>query len=104
MVASTLQSVYFIQTRTCLAGLTCSLEGLTGNFLSDSDTLFVLETCGSRSIVPRFANSGVGSLVARSGSSVLFGNVEVTTAGGVYQLCWCASGYTLYALMETTTR
>jgi hypothetical protein len=22
-----------------------------------------------------------------------FGNVEVTAAGGVYQLCWCASGY-----------
>jgi hypothetical protein len=93
-VGGSLHSTYFIQSRTCVAGLTCSLEGLTGNLLSDTDSLFVLETCGFHSTVPRFANSGMSNLVARSGAALWFGNVEVSSAGGVYQLCWCASGYT----------
>jgi len=35
------------QDRTCVAGLPCSFEGLTGTALSDEDHLWILDTCGT---------------------------------------------------------
>jgi sugar lactone lactonase YvrE len=92
-LASAPRSSNFVQSRTCVAGMTCSLVGLTGHYLSNTDSFFVLETCGFHNTIPRFANGGIGMLVERSGAAVSFGSTPVTTPGGVYQLCWCASGY-----------
>ena len=83
----------FTQERTCVSGATCAIGGITGHYLADGDSLFVLETCGFHSVVPRFARGGIG-MVGRGGASVWFGHTSTTSAGGIYQLCWCAAGFT----------
>ena len=80
------------QTRTCVAGQPCYLDGIIGNHLSILDYVEVLDTCGVPSVVPRFPGHGSASLLFSSGAAVSWGVQAVTAAGGNYQLCWCAKG------------
>jgi hypothetical protein len=79
--------------RTCVAGQTCLIDGIRGVDLSDSDTIMVLETCGTRTAVSGMMSTGIFT-TDRSGASVEFGSSSVVTAaGGQYRLCWCAGGF-----------
>ena len=81
------------QDRTCMSGQACSIEGLTGSFLSDGDLWMAMDTCGQSNFIPRFSHAGVPSLVEASGSAVSWGSVAPTAAGGQYRLCWCSAGF-----------
>ena len=85
------------QDRTCISGETCVIHGLQGQSLDDS-LLMVLESCGSKDLVPRLASAtGVsvkggdltGGDLTDIASRALFETVS-TAAGGRYRLCWCA--------------
>jgi hypothetical protein len=82
----------FSQDRTCVSGLSCSLDGLVGNHLMSSDLLTVLDTCGTHFVVPRFADKGRIAEVSNSGAVVSWGTVAISAAGGIYQICWCSGG------------
>ena len=59
------------QHRTCVSGQTCSLDGLSGYHLSESDSFLVLDTCGSTiALVPRFSDATSSVSVRVSGSKV----------------------------------
>jgi hypothetical protein len=75
--------------RTCVSGQICALDGLTGQHLSDSDRIFILGTCGIKSMIPRMTSVGTRFTVFSSGSNIL-STIEPTAAGGTYRLCWCA--------------
>jgi hypothetical protein len=87
--------------RTCVAGQTCSIDGIRGWHLSDGDSVMVLETCGTadavdakwEAYIPRFPNAGVAVEVMRSGATFAFGETPVTALGGQYRICWCAGGF-----------
>ena len=80
------------QDRTCMSGQACSIDGLTGSFLSDGDLWMAMDTCGQSNFIPRFSHAGVPSLVEASGSAVSWGSIAPTAAGGQYRLCWCNAG------------
>ena len=83
------------QDRTCVSGRECHADGIEGIGLSAFDRWFVLETCGIQTRTrERMAHAGQISSVTRSGSSVSFGSTLITAGGGVFRLCWCASGFT----------
>ena len=66
---------------TCTSGQLCQLEEV---FLgSESDSILILETCGRASAV-----EGIGDSVWSSTSS----NMLISSAGGMYRICWCAGG------------
>lgn len=79
--------------RTCVAGRTCSLDGITGTQLMATDSFVVLDTCGTIGTVDAFPSGGIVTSVTRSGASVSWGNVPVTATGGRYRVCWCAGGF-----------
>jgi hypothetical protein len=79
--------------RTCVAGRTCSLDGITGTHLMATDSFVVLDTCGTIGTVDAFPSGGIVTGVTRSGASVSWGNVPVTATGGRYRVCWCAGGF-----------
>ena len=84
----TMIGVNMQQDRTCVSGLVCRTEGITGKYLSNEDHFLILETCGvTSSYVEGFPSAS--SYVASSGASVSFGGQPATAAGGKYQLCWC---------------
>jgi hypothetical protein len=78
------------QHRTCTSGQTCSIDGITGQNLSSSNTLLILDTCGVLGTPERFAAHGLIKLVLKSGSFASWGSTATTSAGGEYRLCWCA--------------
>ena len=61
------------QDGTCVSGMSCVLDGLTGNHLTSGDLLTVLDTCGTHSAVPRFAYLGRVTHVRKSGAEGLIG-------------------------------
>ena len=81
---------------TCVSGQACSVDGLLGQHLSSSDSLTILDTCGS---IPsdRFQGipqHGLAVTVAASGSAANWGfSIPLTGPGGFYRLCWCAAGF-----------
>jgi hypothetical protein len=84
------------QDRTCISGLTCAIHGISGQWLSDSDSFMVLQTCGDadETLIPRFPKKGLGGLTLKSGAGVNWGSAFVTSPGGQYRLCWCWNGVT----------
>ena len=92
------------QDRTCISGQTCFMKALPGYHLQADDRLLVLDTCGRPSPVVGFPllqsqvfpnSSTVSGFVA--GSVLGF----VTSAGGSYQLCWCAASAFHCSLAES---
>ena len=80
------------QDRTCVAGLTCYLDGLFGHHLNDQDTVLILDTCDG-DMQYRLPNTGMSVRQTQSGASMDWGRVAFTSAGGQYRLCWCAGGF-----------
>ena len=64
-----------------------------GTGLSSADGFVVLDTCGSNSASLGPGNSGVVGYVSSSGALLNWGSSLLTSAGGVYQLCWCAGSH-----------
>ena len=76
--------------KTCVSGLVCKVNGITGNYLSNDDQFLILETCGvNGAFVEGLPHAGASSHVTSSGASVTFGTHPLTAAAGQYQLCWC---------------
>jgi hypothetical protein len=83
------------QDRTCISGQVCELDSIRGSHLSTSDKFFVLDTCATDTLLPRWYNSGQYVDLVASGAFVSWGGTNFVTAqGGEYRLCWCAAGYT----------
>ena len=82
------------QDRTCISGQTCSLDGIIGVGLLQSDHFLVLDTCGTESVPPRFPekipDDSTALSVLTSGATVTW-HVPVTASGGLYRLCWCSA-------------
>ena len=81
------------QDRTCLSGQLCSLQGITGQDLSQGDLWMAMDTCGQQNFIPRFAHAGASQKVTASGSEITWGPIPPTAAAGQYRLCWCSSGF-----------
>ena len=79
------------QQRTCVAGLPCHIDGITGHGLTDDDKVLVLHTCGNVAHVGGFPGYGAMRFTSASGASVFWAS-PVTALGGQYRLCWCSSG------------
>ncbi|CAK9109826.1 Alpha-agarase [Durusdinium trenchii] len=75
-----------LQDRTCVAGRTCFVN-MTG-ILSPRDRLLVQNTCGDvQGTVMRWPNAG---LSWPADSLFSWGeDIIVSSAGGIYRLCWC---------------
>ena len=88
------------QDRTCVAGQVCKVEGLLGTWLSDDDTILILESCGVLSIPPGFPSSGISALSTTPSffnssyslgtSLVVSWGQKITAQAGDYRLCWCS--------------
>jgi hypothetical protein len=78
------------QDRTCVAGQSCSFDGLRGVALDSGDAVHVLDTCGASAELNGMPNGG-RLTTTQSGAAYSFGSTKLTAAGGVYRLCWCAS-------------
>ena len=76
--------------RTCVSGYTCALDGIAGYGMSRNDSILVLETCGSRQVVPHFPWGGLVEEVSASGSQINWGDTVISAHGGSYRLCWCS--------------
>ena len=85
------------QDQTCMSGRVCSLQGLTGSFLSAGDVWMVMDTCGQADFVPRFSHAGVPNVVEASGTAISWDSTAPTAAGGQYRLCWCSAGFACVA-------
>ena len=78
------------QKRTCVAGQTCAIDGVTGQSLPPSSYIRALDTCGIATNLPRTPDTGlmyssqVGENAAQSWTAAL------TASGGQYRLCWCS--------------
>ena len=82
------------QSKTCVSGSSCIVEGLTGYGLSAADGYMILETCGVASgpllTLRPFESDGNVS----NGWSVTRRWVSGTqVSGGFYRLCWCADHF-----------
>ena len=77
------------QDRTCISGQTCAIHGLSGESISDTSHVMVLDSCGTADLVPRLVLEGLAEGVEDEGSTMLWGRTPMTSAGGRYRLCWC---------------
>ena len=75
------------QEKTCISGLPCEIDGITGLHTSSSDRFLVLQTCGVSTIVEGFPGFGIFDETGSSGGLVSWG--PISAAGGQYALCWC---------------
>ena len=78
--------------RTCVSGQTCEFVATMGQHLSDGDRLQLLDTCGLEVELTRFAGDGLMTTLG-SDTGTKFGLKVNTAQGGLYRLCWCASGF-----------
>ena len=81
--------------RTCMSGVSCVVEGISGVGLSHGDHLLVQDTCGAPASGGQLqflaANN---SAVSRTAISVGNSSLQVLSLpGGQYRLCWCADGF-----------
>ena len=74
------------QEKTCISGLPCEIDGITGLHTSSSDRFLVLQTCGVSTIVEGFPE-GVFQQTGSGMGSVSW--APISAAGGQYALCWC---------------
>jgi hypothetical protein len=81
-----------LESRTCISGQTCVVEGFVGVGLMDDDRYVFTDTCGQVLELPRFVNHGLTTSFA-SGAIIDFGSVALTAEGGMYRMCWCATGF-----------
>eukprot|EP00438_Fugacium_kawagutii_P036306 Skav212390 [mRNA] locus=scaffold673:38668:46774:- [translate_table: standard] len=72
---------YSGQDRTCIAGMTCSVDRFYGHGLSDLDFFMILSTCGESSRDPS------GGFGLNFGDVVMWNEI-LTAPGGEYRLCW----------------
>ena len=79
------------QSFTCISGQRCVIDSVLGLGLSSNDSYLLLATCGIPSITQRFTGSGHAVDIATGGTTVSWGVVPLTAAGGAYRLCWCAT-------------
>ena len=79
----------FNQRWTCISGQSCKISGIDGIGLSNSDSIMVLQTCATASVVPRFPLSGQVEILVGEGSEAAW-VTAVSAPGGIYQLCWCS--------------
>ena len=84
------------QDRTCVAGSSCLLNGITGIGLSAGDQLLVLSTCNldlsqKRAETEYFVSVSGAWQVARGGSAFMLATDVTRPSGGSYRLCWCAT-------------
>ncbi|CAJ1334070.1 unnamed protein product, partial [Effrenium voratum] len=88
------------QSRTCVAGQPCAFGNITGAYLQGGDKIMVLDTCANHyftalnAIVPRMIDGGLTE--SADGSSFALAEARghsISSAGGLYRLCWCASGF-----------
>ena len=75
--------------RTCIAGQTCSVDGLVTTFGHLSSHFLIAETCGKNDGIHRFSDFGAADSVQQSGSMIYWSPASAN--GGVYRLCWCGS-------------
>ena len=67
----------------------CTLDQPSGQHLSESDVLLVMDTCGAgEHHVPRLA-ARLGFALSSSMNLASFGSTALSGAGGQYRLCWC---------------
>ena len=64
------------QHRTCVTGHSCLIDEIKGNFLSSSDKMLLLETCGTSSLAPRVIASSLFTSTATSSGQATRGNNE----------------------------
>ena len=76
------------QDRTCITGQECRIESIYGKFLSTQNSIAVLDTCGTHSLVANFPDLEVSQPASRITNA---GANKVMSRGGQYRLCWCAS-------------
>ena len=80
------------QHRTCIAGLSCFVDGIRGFALDPGDTYLLRDSCqASTAPPPGFPDGGFATMSTASGA-VQWGAADrhLTAQGGVYALCWCA--------------
>ena len=82
------------QSRTCVSGSSCVVEGVTGFGLTSADGYMILETCGVHSgplltLLPldSYGNVSNGWSITRRWVR------ETQVSGGFYRLCWCADHF-----------
>ncbi|CAK9109828.1 Alpha-agarase [Durusdinium trenchii] len=74
------------QHRTCISGEVCSFNGIIGQgHLSNEDSFLVLDTCGSEAAIARLSSS------VKVFKGAAQWNSPITSAGGLYRLCWCSA-------------
>jgi hypothetical protein len=77
-----------LQDRTCVAGQTCWVQGLTGYALGADDQWLVLDTCGVIGTTQTARASPPIHATSSSGASLLW-EEPLALHGGEYRLCWC---------------
>ena len=75
------------QHRTCISGQSCSVTGITGQSLSSEDAFMILHTCATDASVARLVGQAPAS---QGGGAVRWDSVPLSSAGGIYRLCWCS--------------
>ena len=82
------------QSKTCVTGSSCIIEGITGHGLSPSDGYMILDTCGvpsgpRQTLLPfeSLGNASNGWSITRRWVA------DVQVSGGLYRLCWCADHF-----------
>ena len=65
---------------TCVSGLPCQLDGLTGEALGADQHLAILSTCGATE----------AATFLRASDGVSFSASTTIWPGGTYRLCWCS--------------
>ena len=78
------------QDRTCVSGQTCRISGITGTGMIAGDLFIVQDTCGLADALSGFPARGFPTTADSSGVAIVWGNIPVTSAGGLYRLCWCS--------------
>ncbi|CAK9087977.1 unnamed protein product [Durusdinium trenchii] len=78
------------RTFTCFTGQVCDASGVSGLYLSENDAYAVHDTCGEQ-LVPRFPEYGRSVSTGRNGATISWGSVAISSAGGLYRLCWCGA-------------
>eukprot|EP00438_Fugacium_kawagutii_P036307 Skav212391 [mRNA] locus=scaffold673:88105:90723:- [translate_table: standard] len=78
------------QDRTCVSGQTCRITGITGTGLMAGDSVIIQDTCGLADSLPGFPQHSSLTAQDAGGPSIDWDNVHVTSAGGLYRICWCS--------------
>ena len=77
-----------IQHRTCVAGQTCAVDGISGVELQPDDAYLLSDDC--QQVIPGLPEGGYAT-AAPNTSLVQWSSTPATAQGGTYKLCWCAS-------------